>query len=252
MTVQQITLLDDVGSTVVKEIVRQLNRASSDTTVLLAENVLGAGGIAFGDKVIPNADSASGILFRADEDLYVTSIRMMTLTTQLDDTGTPADTSLVLLNVPDPYIDGDGTTSSDQIARPTLGIHGNQAAVALGAAGTYEMVLATDGTYFTDANGFDIGQWGDLLGVTATGAVAASEYAATLISQDHDATTAIDSPDAIRMAAGSTLLWGLNNVTGGNVSLMFSITYRPVTDGLTLSGGDPGADAIGRFSTRDR
>ena len=200
------------------------------------------------------AQNSSGVLFVAPEDCFVTSVKLASLTTQLNASGTPASTSFILCRVPQPWIQASGVTEQTQPYLNTVSLHGNNAGVALGAGtSTYEVVFLSTGAAFTTAAGFDPFQIGDLLvGLAATGgAVGAiiTAFDATLIALDHAVTPAVSIPaGGFSMNAGDVLMWGINNVTGGAVQLQMCVGYRPVKDKMTLSP----AQSVKAFSTVDR
>tara|TARA_Y100000296_G_scaffold86548_1_gene126673 strand:+ start:129 stop:905 length:777 start_codon:yes stop_codon:yes gene_type:complete len=247
MPVQDRRIINDLGSAVVEEVVSQLNRAACYTPPQLAlqhSSIAGADEIAFGESTFQQAEEITTALFVAAEDCLVTSLRLMT-THVLLDAGTAANTSMVLLRVPVTYTSGAGA-AADQVFNTADGIHGNAAAVALGAApATYALVAATDGTFFTAANGFDVGQWGELLGVASTGgagAIGAADFDTSAIAANHAATAAVAFPDRIAMLAGDTLVLGVSAAAdfgATDTSLLFSVGYRPMKDSITLQKNVP-------------
>jgi len=238
MALQSKTLLNDVGSAVLAETVSQLNRASCSTPLALgtypSADAGTAGGAAAGVVTTGNTEAGSGILFTAHEACLVTSIRMCTIGAALDAGADDTVNSLVILKVPETWVNGAGADSDQLIAAGAA--HGNAVGVALGAApATYSLLFCSDGSPFSAANGCDAGQVFNLSSVVASGALAAGELNGTLIATNHAITNAVSLSSAgFSMDAGDSLMWGLENVTGGALSLMFSVGYRPVKDSLTL------------------
>ena len=239
MAVQSKTLVNDLGSAVVDELASQLNRAACVTPMALLQLPSGhAGNGSLGDVSIAGTEQGSAILFHAHEDCFVTSIKLMSIGTQLDE-GTAANNSIVILQVPKTWDqdNGSGTAvAADQIVVAN-GVNGNSGSVALGAGvATYEVRFLSDGTPFTDANGCDLGQIFDLFDITAAGSAAANEYQGTLIAGTHGATDAVSLPSGgFAMAAGDTLVFGVDNSHSSAMSFMAAVGYRPVKDSLSLS-----------------
>lgn len=241
MACQSKTLINDLGSAVVAEVVSQLNTALSATPLQSLRQPVAAGGTGAADSIsIDSGENISGILFMAPEDCFVTNIKFGANCSQPLNDGTPASTALVILRVPATWVDGGGATV-DTILRAG-GVHGNNAGVALGAAGDYQVVLATTGEALTAAAGFDSNQIGELVGLTATDGAGAGVLGAS-ISGTMIAQACADSPSVslpaggFAMNAGDTLVWGFANVLTGGVTATFfgAVGYRPVKDQLTLS-----------------
>ena len=254
MACQSKTFINDLGSNVVAEMATQLNTALSVTPMAnLRQPTTLAGTGAVDSTSVANGANSSGVLFVAPEDCFVTSVKLASLTTQLDASGTPASTSFILCRVPQPWIQATGAVLQDRPYLNSVSVHGNNAGVALGAGtSTYQVVFTSTGAAFTDANGFDAFQIGELVGLAATGGAAGAiitAFDATLIAIDHAVSPAVSIPaEGFAMNAGDVLMWGLNNVTGGAVELQMCVGYRPVKDSLTLSPAVPAT----AFSTVDR
>ena len=225
MACQSKTLINDLGSAVVAEITNQLNTALSVTPLaLLAYPSADAGTDATAATAItttPTADSGSFILFTAPEDCFVTSIKMLSIGAALNATA-PATNSLVILQVPATWDSDNGAgvvVAHDQLVVAN-GVNGNSVAIALGAGvATYTVLYLSDGTIFTPANNRDVGQLFDLFDQTlpVAGGAAADEYTGTLISGTHGVSPAVELPvGGFAMAAGESLVMGLNNATGRN------------------------------------
>ena len=134
MALESKTLLNDVGSAVLVEVVSQLNTAQSTTPLTLGRMPTAAsGGGALDAVTCANGAVASGVIFSAHEECLVTSIRMCTLTTALD-AGVPANTGLCIVKLPAAWIDGGGLPQDTQLVATA---NGNNVGVALGAVGTY-------------------------------------------------------------------------------------------------------------------
>lgn len=248
------TFINDLGSAVVAEITTQLNTALSVTPMANLRQPTAAAGTGAADSTsVATGAKSSGVLFVAPEDCFVTSVKLASLTTQLDTSGTPASTSFILCRVPQPWIQASGSTEQNRPYLNTVSVHGDNAAVALGAdTSTYQVVFTSTGAAFTDDNGFDAFQIGELVGLTATGGAAgaiATAFDATLIAIDHAESPAVSIPAAgFAMNAGDVLMWGLNNVTGAAVQLQMCVGYRPVKDKITLSP----AQTVKAFNSVDR
>ena len=241
MALENKTLLNDIGSAVVAETVSQLNRAACTTPPTLAISYGGGGAGAMGDPGVVNTDNGGAPFFHATEDCLVTSIKVMFIGAVLGTDGVPANTEFCLLRVPQDYDNGAGV-HIDQLFPPTIGIHGDVVGQPLGNQGalgaTYELLLATDGSPFTAANGFDDGQLGELLDFPAGGGAAALPagcFNGTIICQNMAQTAAQSSPASVAMNAGDSLVWAVQNTSGATISVVFSVMYRPVKDALTLS-----------------
>jgi len=240
MAVQSKTLVNDLGSAVVDELASQLNRAACVTPMALLQvpsgHAVSSGSL--GDVSFATGHRSSAIMFHAPEDCFVTSIKLMSIGAQLDES-TAANNSIVILQVPKTWNRDNGSgvaSAADQIVVAN-GVNGNSVAVALGAGvATYTLRFLSDGTPFTDANGCDLGQIFDLFDITAAGSAAADEYQGTLIAGTHGATDAVSLPSGgFAMAAGDTLVFGIENNTGSACSIMAAVGYRPVKDSLSLS-----------------
>ena len=142
---------------------------------------------------VANTANSSGVLFVAPEDCFVTSVKLASLTTQLNASGTPASTSFILCRVPQPWIQASGTTEQTQPYLNTVSLHGNNAGVALGAGtSTYRSsFLEYWELHLLPLPDFDPFQIGELVGLTATGGAAGAiitAFDATLIALDHAVT----------------------------------------------------------------
>ena len=239
MAVQSKTLVNDLGSAVVDELASQLNRAVACTPFqMLRQPIAAAGTGALDDITYADNERSSGVLMVAPEDLFVTSVKLcFTLTN--GNASTPAQTTFVLLRVPQSWTQFDGAAQTQVIqAAAVNGIHGNNAG-ALGGAGTYEVVFSTTGAAFSNANRFQAGEIGELVGTTATGGTAGilgANLTGTLVS----ATTVgnsdpITCSNGFAMNSGDSLVWAYYNKTGADTQLMASVGYRPVKDSLSLS-----------------
>ena len=145
MACKSKTFINDLGSVVVAEVVNQLNSATSVTPFqVLRQPIASAGTGAADDIVFADTDRSSGILMVASADSFVTSVKLCFIGTN-GNAGTPVQTTFALIRVPSTWIQGNGTTSQTQLLAGSAidGIHGDFAGVALGAAGTYEVVFST-------------------------------------------------------------------------------------------------------------
>ena len=174
----------------------------------------------------------------------MTSIKMLSVGAALAATA-PTTNSLVILQVPATWSSDNGAgvvVAHDQLVAAN-GVNGNSVAIALGAGvATYTVRYLSDGSIFDAGNGRDAGQLFDLFdqAEAAAGTAAANEYQGTLISGTHGASAAVDLPSGgFAMAAGESLVLGVNNATGATIGLMASVGYRPVKDKLTLSPDVP-------------
>lgn len=248
MACKSKTFINDLGSDVVAEITSQLNTALSVTPLaLLAYPSADAGSDATaapGITTTPSPDKGSFILFTAHEDCFVTSIKMVSVGAALAATA-PATTSLVILQVPATWSSDNGAgvvVAHDQLVVAN-GVNGNSVAIALGAGvATYTVRYLSDGSIFDAGNGRDAGQLFDLFdqAEAAAGGAVANEYQGSLISGTHGVSPAVDLPaGGFSMAAGESLVMGLNNATGAVISLMASVGYRPVKDSIALSPAVP-------------
>ena len=236
MAVQRRRIPNDLGSAVVEEMASQLNRAACSTPCVLSLNMGSAGAGVLGEASIVDTDNGAGPFFHATEDCLVTSVKIAFVGAILGTNGTPASTEFILLRVPASYDNGAGA-AEDRLFPPTIGIHGNSNTVLGNANATYEVLFATDGTIFTAVAGFDDGQLAEMLGVAAGGgatAITADAFNDTMIAQDHAITPEVDAVESIRMAAGDSLVWGLLNNAGAGVSVLASVTYRPIKDQLDI------------------
>jgi len=238
MAVQSKTFINDLGSVVVAEVVNQLNTALSATPLsVLTQPTADAGTGAAGVFSVADDANISGVLFMAPEDCFVTSVKFGGLSTVALNASTPANTAVILLRVPAAWTDGGGA-AADQLFRST-GVHGNQGAVALGAAGDYQVVFATEGNALTAAAGFDGNQVGELVGLTATGGAAgilATSIAGTMVAQAAANSAAVSIPAAgFAMNAGDSLVWMFHSKLGAACVCVGAVGYRPVKDSITLS-----------------
>lgn len=242
MACKSKTFINDLGSDVVAEITSQLNTALSATPLQVLRQPTADAGTGAAD-VISVADDAniSGVLFMAPEDCFVTSVKFGGLSSAALNASTPANTAVILLRVPSAWVDGGGA-AADQLYRAT-GVHGNQGAVALGAAGNYEVVCATTGAALTPAAGFDGNQVGELVGLTATGGAAgilATSIAGTMVAQAAANSAAVSIPaEGFAMNAGDALVWMFHSKTGAACVCVGAVGYRPVKDKITLSPAIP-------------
>ena len=186
----------------------------------------------------------------APEDCFVTSIKFGGLGSVALNASTPAQTLVIVLRVPAAWTDGGGA-AADQLFRAS-GIHGNNVGVALGAAGTYEVVCATTGDALTAAAGFDGNQVGELVGLTATGGAAgilSADIAGTMVAQAAANSAAVSIPSTgFAMNAGDSLVWMFHNKTGAAQVCVGAVGYRPVKDELALSP----AQVVTPFSEKPR
>jgi hypothetical protein len=242
MACQSKTLINDLGSAVVAEITNQLNTALSATPLsVLTQPTADAGTNAAGVFSTADTENISGVLFMAPEDCFVTNIKFGGLTTvALDNNAGAADplnTLIVILRVPAAWTDG-GAAAADQLYR-SAGVHGNNGGVALGAAGDYEVVFATNGTALSAAAGFDGNQVGELVGLTATGGatgIVGADVGGTMVAQACANSASVSIPAAgFNMNAGDSLVWMFHNKLNAACVCVGSVGYRPVKDSLTLS-----------------
>ena len=240
MAVQLKTLVNDVGSAVVDEMASQLNRAISVTPFsVLRQPIASAGTGAADDILFGDNERSSGVLLVASEDMFVTSVKLCFVGSN-GDASTPVQTTFALLRVPATWIQGNGSTSQTQLLAGGAidGIHGDFAGVALGAAGTYQVVFSTTGAVFSSANRFQSGEVGELVGLTATGGasgILAANLESTLAGTNFGNSDPVSITGGFAMNAGDHLVWAYYNKTSANVSLMASVGYRPVKDQLNLS-----------------
>ncbi len=246
MACQSKTFINDLGSDVVTEITSQLNTALSATPLQVLRQPTAGGGTGAADAISTSDNqNISGVLFMAPEDCFVTSIKFGGLTTVALDNAAgaadPAHTLIVLLRVPAAWTDGGGAAAT-QLFR-AAGIHGNNAGVALGAAGDYQVVFATTGVALTDAAGFDGNQVGELVGLTATGGAAGilgADVAGTMVAQDCANSAAVSIPaGGLNMNAGDALVWMFHNKHNADCVCVGAVGYRPIKDSIALSPAVP-------------
>jgi hypothetical protein len=253
MASQSKTFINDLGSDVVTEITSQLNAATSVTPFqILRQPIASAGTGAAGDTEFGDGERSSGILMVASADTFVKSVKLCFLGSN-GDASTPAETMFALIRVPATWVQGNGTTSQTQVLAGSAidGIHGDFVGVALGAAGTYQVVFASTGAIFSNANRFQGGEIGELVGLTATGAageILAANLITTLAGTNFANSDPVTVGEGFSMNAGDALVWCYYNKTGQPVTLHASVGHCPIKDKLILSPAVPAK----AFSTVNR
>lgn len=220
MTVQRVGLLDDSGSIVLAEIVRQLNRAYNTVVVPVQAQTGSVNDGSTSFDISAGAASVGCMVFYADEDVFITGIDVVFTAAVDAATGIVIDTLLVAENTnaaPDP-----GTNTL------VFASDGTGPLIAAGTRTDLAALTATDAGTGLDANSF----------TNTTGA--------------HAAITATDFGGTVRLDAGQKLRLLLTEIGAAAEGCTLYISYRPVKDELALEGGYVGADANKRFSTRDR
>jgi hypothetical protein len=249
------TLINDVGSAVLAEVVKQLSNASSVTPfthVIQATDTAGTAGPGADTPNLPDGDNTSGILFIAHEDCFVTSIKLCQTSNEL----TTVNDYICVLKVPLPWTDSLGVLRFQQCGFEVGGTnsitaHGDAVAIPLGGGqSTYTVEYLSDGTPLPTAPA--TGVIYDLFDVTAAGGPCpAGTFNNSWVALDHAGTPVVSlNPNGILMNAGDVLMYGMYNSGGGTVRQEFCVGYAPVKDKLILTPDY--AQLMRNYSVKDR
>ena len=217
MTVEKLTLPDDIGSLVVREIIRQLNRSYSTVTVpTTAQAGTLVDGVTSYD-ISAGAAAIGCIVFVAKEDCYIIGCDVFSTAAWDNDTGMVLDVLLATENTP---VAPDPGTNGLLFASDGTG-----PLVAAGTLTDLATLTAVDTNTGLDANAF----------TTVTGA--------------HAAIAPTDFRAGYRLNAGEKLRFLITELGGAAEGTSLHIHYRPIKDEIDVVGGVATGKYTGR---RDR